>query len=197
MPPKFGPNGELLASDVVDTLPSIAPPERRSAWQKQTALSDHDYVRLHEVRSGLYMGGLQGLLYGSALGFFGSRIVQTSTFMRGVKEYIGEKQARKCAKWNKNHFTVATLCLGSFGMFLGALTAGKKALPYISDIITKGSQPKNTYELQRKDDIADEMKDSHERRKEAIMRAKQGQSDSEGSPWNIGAPFDDGQNFRS
>lgn len=84
------------------------------------------------------------------------------------------------------YFVSSTLVCGSFGSFVGSLSAGKNSIQYIGDIFRDNSKPSSLYISQLNENekqIRMTAEETFKRRQEAIAKATQQKKISDQS-WN-------------
>lgn len=119
--------------------------------------------RLREVRKELWVGGLQGLVFGSSLGVAGH--VAASKFPLSWK-----------VKLNKNTLLATVLLMGSLGSFIGAVTFGKNAAQYIGDIFALNRSSTSTYQgymIENEKSLISSFEESYSNREDAIRKSVQ------------------------
>lgn len=124
-------------------------------------------ARLQAVRKELWWGGLQGLIFGTAVGLAGH------TFLPKLVPSLSRKL-------NRNTLLATVLITGSIGSFIGAVTHGKNAVQYIGDIFKRNSTPTSTYRSQLNQNektIMDSFDEAYQNRKDAINKAMQNKNE--------------------
>jgi len=148
-------------------------------------LDPGSYRRLNDVRKQIWTSGLQGLAFGTLLGFGGHRLYAVAA----------KSQKGKLPPLPKHSLIPTVMISGALVSFAFSAVAGRVGLQGVGDIFQENAKPTSTYmkqQLQNQREIRRESEDAFLRRQAAIQEAlekKQQQERFGGAPPEAGRSF--------
>eukprot|EP00601_Ochromonadales_sp_CCMP2298_P028856 CAMPEP_0173333320 /NCGR_PEP_ID=MMETSP1144-20121109/4810_1 /TAXON_ID=483371 /ORGANISM="non described non described, Strain CCMP2298" /LENGTH=154 /DNA_ID=CAMNT_0014278237 /DNA_START=45 /DNA_END=506 /DNA_ORIENTATION=- len=135
--------------------------------------------RLRDVRTEVWSGGAQGLLWGLGAGLLG--------------HWAAIRLRHPSLKLNRNTLVATVLISGSLGSFLGAVVRGKNSIQYIGDVFrARPNARTSSYAAQQSDNeqqILDGLDEAAARREAAISTARAQAQKSSQNKARLLSPF--------
>mmetsp|Transcript_19705 Transcript_19705/g.66724 ORF Transcript_19705/g.66724 Transcript_19705/m.66724 type:complete len:156 (+) Transcript_19705:126-593(+) len=130
-------------------------------------LSREDAIRVRELRRDVWLGGMQGMFYGSIAGAAGAYALPS----------LGVVPRPVARKW----FPAVVLLTGCACSYLGSLVAGRNGVQYVGDIFRRGAAPpalpSQAKRLQEEEHVRQHSEDGLENRRRAIARARRARNE--------------------
>lgn len=134
-------------------------------------LDPGSYKRLNDVRKQIWLAGIKGLLFGTAIGS-GSHVVYSFIYSRQK----GSPTGRKLPPLPKHSFIPTVMIGGALFSFVFSAVSGRVGLQGVGDIFLENAKPKSEYQRQQQTNqrqLRNEGDNAFQRRETAIREARE------------------------
>jgi hypothetical protein len=140
-------------------------------------LDPGSYKRLNDVRKQIWVAGIKGLVFGTAIGA-GSHVIYSFIYQRQK----GSTTGRKLPPLPKHSFIPTVMIGGALFSFAYSAVSGRVGLQSVGDIFLENAKPKSDYQRNQHTNhrqLRNESDEAFQRRETAIREAREKKQQSE------------------